>query len=693
MSTGLPLARVEARAKVTGAARYALERRLDAMAYGWIVTATVARGRIAAIDTAAARAAPDVIAVLTHDNAPRLPTPGDRELWVLQEPRVAYRGQAIGVVVAESLEAAREAAALVRADYDAEPHDVILERDHPKLYRPEVVNPSLPTDTELGDFDGAFAAAAVRVDATYSTPAFHNNAMEPHSTLAVWDGDGLTLYDSSQGAPSARPPLARALGLPEERVRVVAEHVGGGFGSKGTPRPQAVLAALAAQAVGRPVKLAVTRQQMFALTGYRTPTIQRLRLGAGTDGRLVAIGHDVQEQTSTVREFAEQTATATRMMYAAPHRRTTHRVAALDVPTPSWMRAPGECPGMYALESAMDELAVAAGIDPVELRVRNDPDVDPEAGVPFSTRHLVACLRDGAERFGWAARDPRPGARRDGRWLVGSGVAASTYPARWRPAQAFARAEGHDRYVVGIGAADIGTGARTVLTQVAAAALGVEPGQVTMRVGDSALPFAPVAGGSAGTASWGSAVDGACRALRERLAAGDGAAEVTYDTSDDVDGQKELSRHAFGAQFAALRVDVDTGEIRVDRLLGVFAAGRILNPRTARSQFVGGMTMGLGMALTEESVMDAEFGDHLNHDLAQYHVPVNADVRAIEAHWIDEADPEVNPIGVKGIGEIGIVGTAAAVANAFFHATGIRLRDLPLRPDRVLEALAGQVPQ
>jgi xanthine dehydrogenase YagR molybdenum-binding subunit len=274
-------------------------------------------------------------------------------------------------------------------------------------------------------------------------------------------------------------------------------------------------------------------------------------------------------------------------------------------------------------------------------------------------------------------------------------VAASTYPARFRPAQAFARAEGRDRYVVGIGAADIGTGARTVLTQVAAEALGVEPGQVTMRIGDSALPRAPVAGGSAGTASWGSAVDGACRALRERLAGGGDAdgVEVTYDTSDDAEHQKKLSRHAFGAQFAELRVDVDTGEIRVDRLLGVFAAGRILNPRTARSQFVGGMTMGMAMALLEESVVDAEFGDFANHDLAQYHVPVNADVRAIEAHWIDETDSDANPIGVKGIGEIGIVGTAAAVGNAFFHATGVRLRDLPLRPDRVLEVLAGQVPQ
>jgi len=693
VSVGVPLARVEAREKVTGAARYAVEHLAESPAYGWIVTATIARGRILAIDPAPALAAPDVVAVLTHENAPRLQPVDDHELSVLQSAEVAYRGQIVGVVVAESLEAAREAAALVRVDYAEDPHDVLLVADHPRLYRPEVVNPSLPTDTALGDFDGAFAGAAVRVDVTYTTPAFHNNPMEPHATLAVWDDDGLTLHESSQGAPSARAPLAKVLGLAPERVRVVAEHVGGGFGSKGTPRPHAVLAALAAQVTGRAVKLAVTRQQMFQITGYRTPTIQRMRLGADAGGRLVAIGHDVQEQTSTVREFAEQTATPTRVMYAAENRRTTHRLAALDVPTPSWMRAPGECPGMYALESAMDELAVAAGIDPIELRVRNDPAVDPEEAVPFSSRNLVACLREGAARFGWEARDPRPGARRDGRWLIGSGVAASTYPARFRPAQAFARADADGRFVVGIGAADIGTGARTALTQIAADALGVEPGRVAVLVGDSALPRAPVAGGSAGTASWGSAVHGACRALRERLDGGafgetpGEAVEATYDTTDDVKRQAELSRHAFGAQFVELRVDVDSGEIRVDRLLGVFAAGRIVNPRTARSQFVGGMTMGMAMALMEESVIDREFGGYLNHDLAQYHVPVNADVRRIEADWVDEDDPQANPIGVKGIGEIGIVGTAAAVGNAFFHATGVRLRDLPLRPDRVLEAL------
>jgi xanthine dehydrogenase YagR molybdenum-binding subunit len=681
---GSPLARIEGREKVTGAARYAYEHTPDDVAYAWIVGAEVARGRIRSIDAGRALGAPGVIAVLTHENAPELQPGADAELAVLQSPDVAYRGQIVAAVVADALEAAREAAGLLHVDYQAATHDVQLRPGHPKLYKPDVVNPSFPTDTEDGDFDRAFAAAAVKTDETYTTPAFHNNALEPHATTAVWNGDNVTLYDSTQGAPSTRNAVPKVLGLEPGQVRVISPHVGGGFGSKGTPRPNVVLAAMAAKVTGRPVKLAVTRQQMFALTGYRTPTIQRLRLGAGADGRLQAIAHDVEEQTSTVREFAEQTATPTRLMYAAPNRRTTHRLVALDVPSPSWMRAPGECPGMYALESAMDELAVACGIDPIELRVRNEPDRDPEKDLPFSSHGLVECLREGATRFGWDARDPTPGARRHGRSLVGSGVAASTYPSYLVPAQATVRDEGQGSYSVAIGAADIGTGARTVLTQIAADALSVAPERIDMRIGDSALPPGPVAGGSFGTASWGTAVATACDKLRR-----DGGSEATSDTSDYISNRGDYSRHAFGAQFAEVRIDVDSGEIRVERMLGVFAAGRILNPRTARSQFIGGMTMGISMALLEESVLDREFGDYLNHDLAQYHVAVNPDVPDIEAVWIDEHDPHLNPMGSKGIGEIGIVGAAAAVANAVFHATGVRFRDLPLRPDRVLAALAG----
>jgi xanthine dehydrogenase YagR molybdenum-binding subunit len=687
-AVGAALPRVEGREKVTGQARYAFEHAPENFAYAAVVPSTVAKGRIRAVDARPALDLPGTVAVLWHENAPRVASTEDGELAVLQTPDVPYRGRIVAVVVADTIEGAREAAGLVRIDYDEQGHDVVLTADHPGLYAPEKVNPALQTDTEEGDVEAALAAAEVVLDATYTTAATHNNPMEPHTTVAQWDGDALTVHESTQGAPLARNTIAQVLGLDRGQVRVISPHVGGGFGSKGTPRPNAIVAALAARAVERPVKLAVTRQQMFVFTGYRTPTIQRMRLGAGADGRLTAISHEVAEQSSTVREFAEQTAVPSRMMYAAPNRRTRHRLARLDVPTPSWMRAPGETPGMYALECAMDELAIACDLDPVELRARNEPGVDPETGAPWSSHGLVACLREGAERFGWAGRDPTPAARRDGRWLVGSGVASSTYPSRRRPSSAWARALADGSFAVGIGAADIGTGARTVLTQVAADALGVGIERVHLEIGDSALPFAMLAGGSMGTASWGSAVVKACEALRARLGGLDEVpaegVEARADTREDVEADEPVSRHAFGAQFAEVRVDVDSGEVRVPRMLGVFAVGRVLNPLTARSQLIGGMTMGISMALHEESVMDVEFGDYLNHDFAQYHVSACADIRDLEAIWIDERDEHLNPMGAKGIGEIGIVGTAAAVANAVHHATGIRVREVPIHLERLL---------
>jgi xanthine dehydrogenase YagR molybdenum-binding subunit len=685
-AVGAPVARLEGREKVTGAARYAYEHGAERIAYGWIVQSEVARGRIETVATDEALSVPGAVAVVWHGNAPTLQPPQNAELGVLQSDRVAYRGQIVACALAETLEAAREAAARIAVSYEPEPHDVVLTAEHPKLFEPETVNPSYAARTERGDPDRALAQAEVAIDCTYSTPAAHNNPMEPHSSVATWHDGSLTVHDSSQGAPMERDQLAAIFGLEREQVRVISEHVGGGFGSKGFPRPQAVLAALCAKVLDRPVKIAATRQQMFAFVGYRTPTIQRLRLGARRDGKLVALVHDATVQTSTLHQFAEQAAVCSRIMYETPNARTSHRLAALDVPTPSWMRAPGECPGMYALECAIDELAMACEVDPVELRIRNDAAVDPSSGHPWSSRNLVACLRAGATLFGWHERDPTPGVRREGRWLVGTGVAASTYPAFRRPSSAIARADHDGGFTVLIGAADIGTGARTVLAQVAADELEVPISDVRLLLGDSELPHAWLAGGSGGTASWGTAVVMACRELRQRLEAGEGPPlEVMVDTADEIErDRREISRHAFGAQFAQARVDADTGEVRVARLLGVFAAGRILNPVTARSQFIGGMTMGVSMALHEESVIDREFGDYLNHDFAQYHIASCADALEIEATWVEEHDEDLNPMGSKGIGEIGIVGTAAAVANAVYHATGVRVRDLPIQPGKLL---------
>ncbi|MEV0660967.1 xanthine dehydrogenase family protein molybdopterin-binding subunit [Actinomadura luteofluorescens] len=683
--------RLESREKVTGTARYAFEYPVRNAAYAAAVQASVGKGRIASVGAEAALRLPGVLAVLSCENPPELGDASDGELALFQSRTVSYRGQFVAAVVAETLETAREAARLLRVEYaEEEAPDVGLRADHPGLYKPDKVNPVFPADTEQGEPEESFAGSDVRVDAVYTTPAEHNNPMEPHATIAQWNDDGsLTLYDSNQGASTVQSTIAKIFGLDRGRVHVVSPHVGGGFGSKGTPRPNVVLAAMAARASGRPVKFAVPRQQMFATTGYRTPTVQRVRLGAGEDGRLNAILHEVAEQTSTVKEFAEQTATPTRMMYQAPHRLTSHRVVPLDVPTPSWMRAPGETPGMFALETAMDELAVATGIDPIELRVRNDTDRDPESGLPFSSRNLVACLREGAERFGWAGRDPRPGARREGRKLVGIGVAASTYPAYQSPNQATARAEPDGTFTVRIAAADIGTGARTALALIAAETLKEDLADIRMEIGDSSFPRASVAGGSGGTAGWGTAVVRACEALRGKLngAVPPEGVEASADTGEELKARAAYARHAFGAQFAEVEVDADTGEVRVRRMLGVFAAGRIINPTTARSQFIGGMTMGVGMALMEQSVMDREFGDYLTRDLAQYHVPACADIRDVDAAWVEESDPHLNPMGAKGIGEIGIVGAAAAVGNAVHNATGIRVRDLPITPARLLPEL------
>ncbi|MFG2626703.1 xanthine dehydrogenase family protein molybdopterin-binding subunit [Streptomyces sp. NPDC048473] len=690
---GTPVARREGRDKVTGTARYAAEHTPPGCLYGWPVPATIARGRVSAVHTDEALAQPGVHAVLSHDNAPRLKQPDDPILAVLQDDRVPHRGWHIALVVADTLDHARAGAEALRIAYETTEHDVLLSEDHPGLYTPETVNGEYPAVRERGDADRAFAMAPVQVDATYTVGALHNHPMEPHASTAQWTEDGhLHVHDANQGSTAARESLAAAFGLRPQQITVVSEHVGGGFGCKGTTRPQAVLAAMAARHTGRPVKVALPRRQLAAVAGHRPPTVQRLRLGAELDGTLTSVSHEVITQTSTIKEFVEQAAVPARVMYGSAHSRTTHRVTALDVPSPSWMRAPGEAPGMYALESAMDELAAALGMDPVELRLRNDPADEPDSGRPFSSRGLAACLEEGAARFGWYDRDPRPAVREEGPLLLGTGVASATYPVYLFGSSASAHAAPDGSYRIQVNATDIGTGARTVLAQIAASVLDTPVENVLIDIGSSELPDAPLAGGSSGTASWGWSVHKASNALLRQLRERTGplpaeGLTVFADTGQETSGESPYARHAFGAQFAEVAVDSRTGEVRVRRMLGVFAAGHILNPRTARSQFTGGMTMGIGMALTEGSTMDPVFGDFTESDLASYHVPVCADVPEIEVHWIDEDDPHLNPMGSKGIGEIGIVGAAAAVGNAVRHATGVRLRNLPLTPDTLLPYL------
>lgn len=684
---GTAVTRLDGPAKVTGAAPYAFEFDVENPVYLHPVQATIAHGHVTAMDTAAAQDVDGVAAVLTVFDAPTLADTSNGDLAVLQDTAVHYRGQLIGGVIADSAETAREAASLVHVEYDEQTIDVELTADHPKLYTPEQVNPDYPAVTSQGDVDAALREAAVVIDNTYTTPHEHNSPMEPHACIALWDNDELTMWDSTQGVHAARKEIATAFGLDPEKVRVIAKNVGGGFGSKGAPHSHNVLAVMAAQRLpGRHVKLALTRQQMFDMVGYRTPTIQHLRLGALPDGSLTAISHAVVEQTATVKEYAEQTATPTRMMYAAPNRKTSHRLAPLDVPVPFWMRAPGECPGMFALEVAMDELAVACDIDPIELRIRNEPPVDPETGSPWSNRRLIECLQTGAERFGWAGRDPKPGNRCEGEWLIGSGVASAVYPAMVMPGNA-ARIEhaAPGRFVVQIGAVDIGTGTWTALSQIAADALGVELDAIELQIGDTALPSASVSGGSSGISSWGRAIVAAARAFRHDH--GDHPEVGVHTTASAADANEEADKYgmySFGAHFVEARVSRFTGEVHVSRMLGVFSVGRVINPTTLRSQLIGGMTMGLSMALHEDSVRDPRFGHIVTRDFASYHISSHADVPAVEAIALDDVDEHANPMGSRGAGEIGIVGSAAAVANAVFHATGVRVRDLPITCDALI---------
>lgn len=756
---GKPLDRVDGRLKVTGAARYAAEFPLKNMAHAVLVQSAIAKGRITNIDTSAAQKSPGVLAVITHLNAPKLASPqsgggdssgGDAQVTaanaqsgesgsaggenpfekpvpVLQSDQINFYGQHIGVVVAETLEQARHAATLLRVTYREERPATVMEANLANAYKPQSLLVPLKPDTQRGDIQGGLKAADVQVDHTYTTPNEHHQPLEAHATTAVWDGGQLTLYDASQNVNGVQKTVANTLRIPPENIRVISSFVGGGFGSKYPVRGHTILAAIAAQQVKRPVKLVVTREQMFTSVGFRSHSSQRIRLGAKQDGKLTAISHEIHTQTSVFEDFIEHVGVATPMLYDTPNLLVTHRGVRLNLPTPTIMRAPGESPGMFAFESAMDELAYALKLDPIELRLRNEPERDPEKGLPWSSRSLVESFRQGAKSFGWERRNPEPRSMRDGRYLIGMGTATATYPTNRMPSSAKVRILADGSAQVHLAATDIGTGTYTMLTQIAAEALGIPTERVRVEIGDTKMPRTPGSGGSWGAASYGSAVQSACVAVRAKIlgmarldprsplkglsnvgmdiregrifSKRDSSRGETYQeilarnnlkvTEAEVESTpdeaaKKYSMHAFGAQFAQVRVDPDLGMVRVTRFLGTYGAGRILNPKTARSQMIGGIIMGIGMALHEETVVDDRYGHFVNHNLGEYHVPVHADIPAIEAFFVEENDPHVNPLGVKGVGEIGIVGVAAAVANAVYHATGKRIRDLPITPDKLL---------
>jgi len=703
--TGAGIDRVEGRLKVTGKIPYAPETPVANVAHAVIVGSAVATGRIQSIDTRAAERAPGVLRVFTHKNAPRVPgasAAGERVLQLLQDDAVRYADQPIAVVVADTLENAQRAARLVNARYQAGTPNVDIRRELDRAYKPEKVRGG-QADSDRGDFDRGLAAAAARVDATYTTPSEHHNPMEPHGTIAVWQGsDKLTVYDSTQGIFGTRKRLAALFGLPPEAVRVICLYVGGGFGCKGTSWSHVALGVMAARAVGRPVKLVLTRPQMFSLVGHRPVTIQRVVLGADKAGRLTAIRHDVHSATSRFDEFVEPAATHTRVLYACPNVRTSHRLVRVDIPTPTFTRAPGEASGTFALESAMDELAHALKGDPLELRLINHADRDPESGKPWSSKSLRQCYRVGAERFGWAKRKPEPRSMRDGRALVGWGMATANYAAGQSPASAEVRVRADGTAVVQTGSQDLGTGTYTILAQIAADELGLPVERVRVELGDTRLPEAPLSAGSRTASSVGSAVRGAAARARAALAALAGVdvhgpldhaailararlPEVVarYDAQEKAE-RKDYGLRSFGAQFAEVRVDQDLGEVRVTRFVGAFAAGKILNAKTGRSQFLGGIVWGIGMALLEGTVRDAGSGRVVTRELADYHVPTHLDIPSIDVVMIDETDPHVNEVGAKGIGELGATGVAAAIANAVYHATGKRVRDLPIRLDELI---------
>ena len=690
---GQPLSRVDGEAKVRGRAKYAAEFPLERLCYGVMVRSTIPSGTITAIDTAAVKRMPGVIFVLTHENAPKLPEkgraavnpPAGREMSLFQDTTVRYNGEPVAVVVAETLEQATAGANALKVTYSESPAALKFDAAKQNPHKPEKLTRG-PPDKTWGEPDKAMAEADVNIDHVYTTPMEHHNPMEPHGTIAHWEGDKVTLHDSTQFVNGVRETVAKTLGIDPEQVRVLSPYLGGGFGCKGSAWSHVLLATIVAREVKRPVKLILERPQMFGPVGGRPQTEQRVVLGAKRDGTLVALRHDVISHTSQFEDYAEPATQPTRALYQVANAATTQRLAKLHVGTPTFMRAPGESSGTFALESAMDELAVALGMDPVELRVKNHADADPSDGKPWTSKKLLECYADAARRFGWSRRNPKPGSMRDGRWLVGYGMATATYPAHRMPAKASVALGTDGVYVVKSATHDLGTGTYTILTQVAADALGVAPEKVRFELGDTDFPKAPVSGGSMTAASVGPAVHAACLKLKERMAQGARAPlEAEGEANPEQDEEKKThAERSWGAVFTEVRVDPDLGIVRVPRVVATYSVGRLLNRKTGISNLEGGIVWGIGMALFEESVLDERFGRIVNGNLAEYHVPVNADIGAIEVEVVEENDAEFNVLGARGIGEIGITGVAAALANAVYHATGKRVRDLPITLDKVI---------
>jgi len=735
---GQPITRVDGNAKVTGSASYAADFGAPRLAHAVLVQSTCAKGSVASIDDRAAAAAPGVLLIMTHKNAPRLPAaatgsnpPGERALSLLQDAAVRYNGEPVAVVVAETLEQARAAALLLQIGVTRETPALDFDSARGSAYKPEKITHG-DTDAAWGDVDAGLRAAQVRHEAEYATPMECHNPMEPHATLAMWDGERLTVHDSTQGVSGARKALAKRLGVAADKIRVICPYVGGGFGCKGSAWSHVVLAAMAAREVRRPVRLVLERTQMFGPVGHRPPTRQRLTLGADAQGKLTALRHEVVSSTSTFEDWTETSAVLTRTLYACPNGATTHRLVKLNLGTPTFQRAPGESTGSFALECAMDELAWKLKLDPLELRLRNHADAEPLSGKPFSSKALRECYRRAAERFGWSKRSPAPRSMRDGDKLIGYGMATATYPANRQPSNALVRLSADGRALVQCGTQDLGTGTYTIIAQVAADALGVALERITVEIGDSELPEAPVSGGSMTAASVTPAVRNAAQKVREQIVAlavadsasplhgADAAQIVTHDgwlelgsdatkreplaavlaraggnpiearadaKLDDATKNK-FATHSFGAVFAEVELDEALAQLRVRRIVACYDVGRVLNAKTARSQLQGGIVWGIGMALHEQVLVDAESGRVLNANLAQYHVPVNADVPDIDVSFIDQPDERFNELGARGIGEIGITAVPAAIANALYHASGKRIRELPLTPERLLQSSA-----